>query len=131
MFFGNIDASTLSESELIEKLQGTWECVNEPSHFRIQIKDNNIKANNDAVQKINLEKFDNSWSFYLNINIPGSIAERLIVERVIIMTFRRNLFGLQNLDFDMAWMEVSPATAKSHKDLVIYDCRCYQFKLLH
>ena len=123
MAYGYFNASALTESELIQKLQGTWVCVSEPSRLTLCIKDNSVTVNDESPQKVHLEKFsDGGWTFRLSIRIDGTLLERTWVDRVAVMTFKD---GFKS----MFLMVMSPPDARTIEDLIIYDCPSMEFKI--
>jgi hypothetical protein len=119
------DANLMSADDVLSNLQGRWKCMYNP-HFLLHIEGENILVNEEVPQKITLERFDTSWSFYLNVLITNveDPTLSLKIDRVIIERFDNPVFGKKKISFSTIY----PANAKTFKDMDFHDNTLFRFE---
>lgn len=118
-------ASSMNADELLLNLQGHWQCIDVP-HFLLHIKGDTISVNNGTPQKIILERFDSSWSFYLRVFIPNIKSPLTVsIDRVIVESFEYNLFSNRK---KFAFSTIYPAEVKTFNDMDFHDNTIFRFK---
>ena len=117
-----IESQEMTEDEIRSAMQGIWECENEPSRFRLKIEGDDLSVNDNTPEKIKLERFGRSWSFYPRIYIDGDIIRSVTLERASIETFR-----IEGSTIKMFLMRIFPTSTETGEDLSIYDCALFSF----